>query len=90
VLHGGIQAALLDEALGVAVHTGLPDGARIVTADFRIRYRRPVPVGEEIVVRGELLRVEGLDCHVEGRIESAAGDLLTAAEARWRWLDPPT
>ena len=60
-----------------------------MTADFRIRYRRPVPVGEEIVVRGELLRVEGLDCHVEGRIESAVGEVLTRAEARWRRLDSP-
>jgi uncharacterized protein (TIGR00369 family) len=87
VLHGGIQAALLDEVLGMAAHTFFEDGdedGSLVTAEFGLRYRRPVPVGEEIVVRGELVRAEGRDFHVEGRIESEAGEVLTLAQARWR------
>jgi uncharacterized protein (TIGR00369 family) len=89
VLHGGVQAALLDEALGVAVRTGVEDEERVVTAEFQLRYRRPVPLGEEVVVRGELVRVDGRDFHVEGRIESRTGELLTGARARWRSLDVP-
>jgi uncharacterized protein (TIGR00369 family) len=89
VLHGGIQATLLDEALGVAAHTffnGEKSGA-LVTAEFGLRYRRSVPLGDPVIVQGELLRAEGRDFHVEGRIESESGEVLTLAEARWRLID---
>jgi uncharacterized protein (TIGR00369 family) len=89
VLHGGVQATLLDETLGVAVRTGAADEERVVTAEFQLRYRRPVPLGEELVVLGELVRVDGRDFHVTGRIESRSGELLTDARALWRRLESP-
>lgn len=89
VVHGGIQAALLDEVLGTAGHLG-SDGSRfdIVTADFSLRYRRPCPAGETLVIVGELDRVEGRDVFVAGQIRNVAGEVLTEAEARWRRLRP--
>lgn len=89
VVHGGIQATLLDETLGVAAHTlfGSEEEASLVTADFQLHYRRPVPLGEPLVVRAELVRADDRDFHVEGRIESEAGEVLTLAEARWRRID---
>ena len=41
-VHGGIQATVLDEAMGMAANNEPPrkDGPRIVTADFQLRYRR--------------------------------------------------
>ena len=89
VAHGGIQAALLDEAMGMAIQTGSEEEAYVVTAEFKLRYRRPVPVGEPLVVRGELQRREGRDAWVEGAIVGADGERLTVAEARWRQIDPP-
>ena len=89
VVHGGIQATVLDEALGMAARTGFggEEEPSLVTAEFRLQYRRPVPLGEPVVVRAELVRADGRDFHVEGRIESEAGEVLTLAEARWRRID---
>ena len=91
VVHGGIQATLLDEALGMAARVGCvgDGGVRLMTVDFQLRYRRPAPLGESLVIRGELVRSEGRDLHLEGRIESAEGELLTLATARWVRM-PPT
>ena len=90
VVHGGVQAALLDEVLGVAAHSGAggDEDRHIVTAEFRLRYRRPVPSGAPLFVRGRLVRTEGRDYFVEGEIADAEGRVLTAAEARWRRIGP--
>ena len=42
------------------------------------------------MVRGELVRADGRDFHVEGRIASETGEVLTLAEAAgWRRIDAP-
>lgn len=90
VVHGGIQATLLDEALGMAARLACAaDGdVRLMTAAFELRYRRPVPVGGTVVIRGELVRREGRNLYLEGRIESGEGELLTEASARWVRMPP--
>jgi len=91
VVHGGIQAVLLDEAMGVAIHQS--DGGAdidVVTAEFKLRYRRPVATGVPLVVRGTLQRREGRDFWLEGAIVDASGELLTVAEARWRQISTRT
>jgi len=87
VVHGGVQAALLDEVLGTAGHCGFDEAdgpVDLATVDFRLRYLRPCPAGEPLHVLGALLRVEGRDVFVEGEIRNLRGDVLTRAEARWR------
>jgi len=92
VIHGGIQAALLDEVMGVAAHAGEDEGEErihIVTVDFRLSYRRPAPVGVRLTLRARLLRREDRDYFVEGEIVDAEGTALTRAEARWRQVRAP-
>jgi acyl-coenzyme A thioesterase PaaI-like protein len=85
VIHGGVQATLLDEAMGHAIHFADPDPELdIATVDFALRYRRPAPIAVPLTIRGKLLRAEGRDFLVAGEIVSPAGELLTTAEARWR------
>ncbi len=88
-VHGGIQATILDEALGKAAHTGFTDGPRrrIVTAEFSLRYRRPAPLGEPLTARAELVRVEGANVFVRGALLGSDGTELTTAEARWKVTD---
>ena len=85
VIHGGVQAAMLDEAMGHAIHFGEvnPD-LDVVTVEFSLRYRRPAPVAVPLTLRGRLLRSEGWDYFVAGEILSQSGELLTTAESRWR------
>jgi acyl-coenzyme A thioesterase PaaI-like protein len=85
VIHGGVQAALLDEVMGHAVHlAGTDPDLDIATVDFSLRYRRPAPVAVALTIRGRLVRAEGRDFFVSGEIVSPSGEVLTSAESRWR------
>ena len=69
VVHGGIQATLLDEVMGKAMQVGLPAerrGQRSVTAEFSLRYRKPAPIGHVLCARGEYLRLDGANVYVAG------------------------
>jgi uncharacterized protein (TIGR00369 family) len=58
VVHGGVIAAMLDEALGRAAM--IEDHNRFwVTAKFEIRYRKPVPVGQPLQIHGRLQNDRG-------------------------------
>ncbi len=88
VVHGGIQATLLDEAMGISIHAAPgTEGLNAATVDFRLRYRRPTPTNAPLKIRSRLLRSEGRDYFVEGEIIDEAGVVLTRAEARWRSLE---
>ncbi|SHI70530.1 uncharacterized domain 1-containing protein [Malonomonas rubra DSM 5091] len=52
VIHGGVVAALLDEA---CIYACMAKAEQLVTAELQVRYRKPVPVGAEVEVTGELL-----------------------------------
>ena len=85
VVHGGIQAALIDEVMGMAAHVGLGhDDGRIVTAELNIRYRRPTPMGQPLTVQGRLVRRDGTHLFLEAEICDADGNVLTEGKARWR------
>lgn len=51
VVHGGILAALLDEACIYACRT-LHE--KVVTAELSLRYKKPVPVGTDLLIRAEV------------------------------------
>jgi uncharacterized protein (TIGR00369 family) len=87
VVHGGIQASILDEVMGVAAQLSLPedaDGQACVTAEMHLTYRAPVMLADEVVARARLVRTDGRDFHVEGAIVDADGRELTTAVSRWR------
>jgi uncharacterized protein (TIGR00369 family) len=84
VAHGGIQATLLDEVMGMAVRSSAGEGAALVTAEFQLRYRSPVRTRTPLTLRANLMRAEPPSYWVEAAILGADGELLTRAEARWR------
>ena len=87
VVHGGIQATLLDEVMGLAVHATLAaEDHKIVTAELNVRYRKAAPIEVPLVIRATLTRVDGSNLFLRSEIVDAAGDVLTEADARWRRL----
>jgi acyl-coenzyme A thioesterase PaaI-like protein len=58
VLHGGIAAALMDEAAGRTTMTSNPPRF-MVTMKLEVRYRKPIPVRQALRITGELLRDRG-------------------------------
>jgi len=77
-LHGGVVAALLDETMGWAIfHQGIWG----VTAKLNVTYRRPVPVGEELRITGEVVRDRGRGIELHGAVARASdGEVLAEAE----------
>ena len=91
VVHGGIQATILDEVMGHAARKAIIEsaGRRItaVTASFQLRYRAPCPVDEDVHARGSVASLEWPSIHLVGVITGDDGRVLTEATARWRILE---
>lgn len=55
IAHGGIVATILDETMGRAILAKDP-GRMMMTGTMELRYRQSVPLGEEILFRGRILK----------------------------------
>ena len=79
VVHGGIIAAMMDEVMG-RVFMGGGKTRFMVTAELKIRYRKPVPVGKPLTLRGRAISDNGKIGRAEGEILDAEGKLLVQGE----------
>lgn len=77
VAHGGVVALVLDEAMAYAAGA---HGYLGVTADLKLRFRHPVPIGEALVVRGAVRWQRRAVLAIEASVCDAAGTLLASAE----------
>lgn len=68
IVHGGMLATLMDESMGRCGLAALP-GKIGYTANLKVDYRKPVKAGSYVVVRAEVVRLEGRKVWVRGRIE---------------------
>ena len=73
LVHGGIIATLLDEAMSKSVRA---IGLTGVTRQLEIEYRSPVHSGEPIRLEGRLVRAEGRKHWTEARILNHKGHVL--------------
>lgn len=78
IVHGGIVAALLDEAAIYACRSG---DEHLVTAELTVRYRQPVPVGREVLVQASVTETRRRVFRVRSRLE-IDGTVHAEAEAR--------
>ena len=84
IIHGGIVALVLDEALSKASRFY---GVRAVTAELNVEYLRPVRVGEEIRVEARQERSEGQQLYHAGEIRDGKGRVLARARGRFVVVD---
>ncbi len=80
ILHGGITFALLDEVIGRAA-LGFENPEWMMTAKAEIRFHRPVPIGEELTLMGELTRVRSRAIEGYGEIRLSDGGVAVEAKA---------
>jgi len=85
-VHGGVVTAMLDETIGRAVAIGDPD-AFGVTIDLSVRFRKPVPIGEDLRVVARITR--NSTRLFEGSGEIVLPDGTVAAEASGRYMRLP-
>lgn len=77
VVHGGMVALILDEAIGWAAwHRGHPG----VTGKLEVRYRHPLRIGEHIRVVGRINEIRRTLIRTSAHIERVA-DGVRVAEA---------
>jgi acyl-coenzyme A thioesterase PaaI-like protein len=62
-VHGGVIALVFDELLGVVT---VANRLGAMTGTLTIRYRRPMPILEEVRMEGRPAGVEGREVFVEG------------------------
>ena len=78
-LHGGISSALLDETIGRAVCCGAPDMIWGVTLDLTVKFRKPVPYGNEIKIVGRITADKGRIFEGVGEIYLPDGEVAVTA-----------
>lgn len=85
-LHGGIASALLDETIGRAINTTRPD-AWGVTVELTVRFRKPVPLDDEVRAVARITR--DTSRLFEGTGEIVLPDGTVAVEASGRYMKLP-
>ncbi|MDZ7838920.1 MAG: PaaI family thioesterase [Actinomycetota bacterium] len=79
-LHGGIAAAILDEAIGRNINMNRDDQLWGVTVDFNIRFKKPIPLDKPLKAVTRLAKENRR--FFEGSGEIVLGDGTIAAAAR--------
>ncbi|KAJ7100523.1 HotDog domain-containing protein [Mycena epipterygia] len=80
IVHGGLLATMLDEALGRNAIINFPDKVG-VTAQLSLKYKAPTRADQFIVIKTEIVSLNGRKATVKGRVEDLEGTLLVEAEA---------
>jgi len=79
-IQGGWVAALIDAAIGSAVHSALPPGARYTTLELKVNYVRAVATDSgEMRCIAETLHVGHATATARAHVEDAAGKLYAHA-----------
>ena len=84
-LHGGISSAMLDETIGRAINISDPQ-AWGVTVELTVRFRKPVPVGEEVRAIGRITRDSRRIFEGSGEIVLADGTVAVEAAGKYMKL----
>jgi uncharacterized protein (TIGR00369 family) len=84
-LHGGMIATLLDEVMAKVSRFAQEHA---VTADLTVEYRKPVPVGDELIVEGWETGRNGRMRLREGEIRTRLGVVLARGRAKFVVVDP--
>lgn len=82
-LHGGVTAALLDEAQGVlCFHIG----HAIMTEQLNIKYHKAIPLDKPVDIRCWITSVRRRRIYTRATIHSKEGDLYASSRAAWYLL----
>jgi acyl-coenzyme A thioesterase PaaI-like protein len=79
VVHGGIIASMMDETIGRVFMEGDPPRF-MVTAELKLRYKKPVPVNTPLILRGHRVKDNGRIGQATGEIIGPEGEILVTGE----------
>jgi uncharacterized protein (TIGR00369 family) len=85
IAHGGIVMMLLDEAMA---HACRFIGERAMTASCEVRFRKPVPLGQKLVMRGRYKERRRNVLFLEATVALEDGTVLATGEGTFVSLGP--
>ena len=86
-LHGGVISAILDETIGRAILINYQEDVWFVTVEFNVRFKKPVPLDEEVKVRARLTKETSRIYEGTGEIILKNGEV--AAEGYGKYMKLP-
>lgn len=72
-VHGGLLCTLLDSAAACAVHSTLPAGVGFTSVELKTSFLRSVQAGDELEVRGWVVKRGRRICFAEAEVRDGAG-----------------
>jgi uncharacterized protein (TIGR00369 family) len=89
ILHGGIIATVLDEAFAHALGgASRGDGQAAVTAEMTVRFKKPVRIGEKLIVEGRVVSEKGRVIVCESVMRDESGRELASATGKLIRIKP--
>ncbi len=75
-MHGGFVATLIDSAMGCAVHTKVPEGAKFGTIDMNVKFVRKIEVSTGLLIAtAQVVHAGRTLLTVEAKVADQAGKL---------------
>jgi len=82
-LHGGIASAILDETIGRAILNRYEEEMWGVTIDLSVKFKKPVPLNEELKVIGRITTENSRMFEGTGEIVLQNGDVAVTAWGKY-------
>jgi acyl-coenzyme A thioesterase PaaI-like protein len=82
-MHGGIAATILDETIARSICNGKDEQIWGVTLELKTRFRKPIPLGQELKIVGRVTSESSRAFEGTGEIVLPNGDIAVSAEGRY-------
>lgn len=86
-MHGGIAATILDETIARSICNGKDEQIWGVTLELKTRFRKPVPLGQELKVVGRVTSEGNRFFEGTGEIVLPNGEIAVSAEGKYMKAD---
>jgi acyl-coenzyme A thioesterase PaaI-like protein len=82
-MHGGIAATILDEIIARSICNGKNEQLWGVTLELKTRFRKPVPLGQDLTVVGRVTNEGSRSFEGTGEILLQNGEIAVSAEGKY-------
>jgi acyl-coenzyme A thioesterase PaaI-like protein len=82
-MHGGIAATILDETIARSICNGKVEQLWGVTLELKTKFRKPVPLGQELRVVGRVTNESTRSFEGTGEIILPNGEIAVSAEGKY-------
>lgn len=86
-MHGGIAATILDETIGRSVCNGKDEQIWSVTLELKTKFRKPIPLGQELKIIGRVTSEGNRFFEGTGEIVLPNGEIAVSAEGKYMKAD---